>query len=130
MKTKIFLLLYTISTNLCLGQNNSGPRLAAMGNTGASIPDVWSVSDNPSLITEISAASLTMSYEKPLLDLPISSQAVGLIYPFKKGAIAGYCYRYGIEDFNEIRASTLIAKKFGRVFSIAMRGNYHQIKIT
>jgi hypothetical protein len=130
MKTKIIFLACLFAGILpCISQQNIGPRLISMGSAGAAIPDVWSVSANPSLLTENKTIIVAINYQKPLVDLTIGNQAAGISYPLKKSTIGIYCSRYGMEEYNEIQASTMISKKFGRTFSLALRGNYHQIKI-
>jgi hypothetical protein len=131
MKSKLLLITCLfVGMKPSVGQKNIGPKLIAMGRTGAAIPDVWSVVANPSMLNECKKITAALSYQKPLVDVNLNSQAFGLIYPLERTAFGIYCYRYGIEDFNEIVVSSIVSKKFGHIFSFAIRGNYNQIKIT
>jgi len=124
-------------TILCLSgmlmgysQNNQGGRLTAMGNNGAAVKDAWGIAANPAGITEIRSAMLLLAYQKYFLTDELSSQAIGLIFPFKKYVFGLNLQRYGITDYNEIKAAIIFTKQFGDKLSIGSRFNYHQLKIT
>lgn len=130
MKSEIFLMLSFVGISVAVSQPNMGPKLAAMGNSGAAVADCWSTAANPSLLSKIDQIAGALNYQKLLVDLPISNQAFSFIYPFNQNAIGLNCQRYGTTDYHEIRVSGILSKKFGDLFALAFRGNYHQVKIT
>ncbi|RZL46172.1 MAG: hypothetical protein EOP00_15815 [Pedobacter sp.] len=123
-------ILLLLSINLCLAQHNLGPRLTAMGNNGAAVPDIWSVEANPSAITAIKSKTVALNYSKYLFETELSKQAIAFIIPIKNNVIGMSFQRYGITEYNEIKIGLALAKQFGDKLSIALKGNYHQIKIT
>ena len=113
----------------CLAQNNFGPRLTAMGNNGAAVNDIWSIEANPAGITKLSKPTLAANYTKLLIDNDLSRQAAAFVLPSKNTFVGFSFNRYGISEYNEIKAGLAIAKKFGNDLSISIKGNYHQISI-
>jgi long-subunit fatty acid transport protein len=114
----------------CLAQNNFGPRLTAMGNNGAAVNDIWSIEANPAGITKLAKPTLAANYARLLADSDLSRQAVAFVLPLKNNFIGFGFNRYGIAQYNEIKAGLAMAKKFGNDLSISVKGNYHQISIT
>lgn len=123
------LLLFLLG-KCCLAQSNFGARLTAMGNNGAAVGDIWSIGANPAGITILSKPTLAANYTKLLVDNDLSTQAIAFVLPSKNNFIGFSFNRYGISQYNEIKAGLAIAKKFGNDLSISIRGNYHQISIT
>ncbi|TKC10026.1 hypothetical protein FA048_07400 [Pedobacter polaris] len=123
-------LMLFLSITPCLAQINFGPRLSAMGNNGSAIQDIWSVEANPSGITGITTPIIALNYSKYLVDSELSKQAISFVLPVKNNFIGTSFQRYGISEYNEIKAGIALAKKFGDKLSIALKGNYHQIKIS
>jgi hypothetical protein len=123
-------LLLILSSIFCFAQNNLGPRLSAMGMNGAAVKDLWSLEGNPSGITAIKSSTLAINYSKFLFDNELSKQAVAFAFPFKNNYIGASFQRYGITEYNEIKGGLALAKRFGEKLSIALKGNYHQIKIS
>ncbi|WP_316784037.1 conjugal transfer protein TraF [Pedobacter frigiditerrae] len=122
-------LLVLLSSNYVFSQNNLGPRLSAMGMNGAAVKDLWSLEGNPCGITDIKSSSLAINYSKFLFDSELSKQAVAFVIPFKNNYVGASFQRYGISEYNEIKGGIALAKRFGDKLSIALKGNYHQIKI-
>ncbi|TCC90451.1 hypothetical protein EZ428_14345 [Pedobacter frigiditerrae] len=125
----LFLLLI-LSSNFCFAQNNLGPKLTAMGMNSAAVKDLWSLEGNPSGITGIKSSTLAINYSKFLFDNELSKQAIAFATPFKNNYIGVSFQRYGITEYNEIKGGIALAKSFGDKLSIALKGNYHQIKIS
>lgn len=115
--------------NFCFAQNNLGPRLTAMGNNSAAVKDIWSLNGNISGITNLKSPTLAINYTKYLIDNELSNQSVAFVLPFKNNYLGASFNRYGIAEYNEIKVGFALAKKFGNKLSIALKGNYHQIKI-
>lgn len=112
-----------------LAQAHLGARLAAMGNNGNAIEDVWSIQGNPAGISGIPKIVAAIDYTKYLFATELSRQAIAIAIPFQKNSIGIGLDRYGIAEYNEIRASLAMVKKFGRQLAIGLKGNYHQLKI-
>ena len=125
----LFLILI-ISVKVCTGQTNFGPRLTAMGNNGAAVKDVWGAEANPAGITDLKNATIALNYAKYLFDSELSRQAIAFVLPMQNNYLGFNFQRYGISEYNEIKTGLTLAKKFGEKLSIALKGNYHQIKIS
>ena len=123
-------LLLTICINFCYAQQNQGPRLTAMGINGSAVKDLWSLEANPSGITDLKSSTIAINYSKYLFDSELSKQAIAFAIPFKNNYFGASFQRYGISEYNEIKAGVALAKKFGSSLSIALKANYHQIKIS
>jgi len=129
IKQFIPFLMLTISINFCFAQNNFGPKLTAMGSNTAAIKDIWSLNGNPSGVTHIQSPTLAINYTKYLIDSELSNQSVAFVLPFKNNYLGASFSRYGIAEYNEIKAGLALVKRFGDKLSIALKGNYHQLKI-
>lgn len=113
-----------------IAQNNVGPRLTAMGFNGAAVSDVWSLQANGAGITAIKSPSAAINYVQYLIDTELSGQAVAFVLPMKNNFLGASFQRYGIAEYNEIKGTVALAKKFGNQLSIALSANYHQLKIS
>ncbi|RZK57186.1 MAG: hypothetical protein EOO91_10640 [Pedobacter sp.] len=123
-------LLLLLSSDCAFSQDNLGPRLSALGMNGAAVKDLWTLEGNPSGITDIKSSMLAVNYSKFLFDSELSKQAVAFVIPFQNNYVGASLLRYGISEYNEIKAGIALAKRFGERLSIALKGNYHQIKIS
>ncbi|GGI26036.1 hypothetical protein [Pedobacter mendelii] len=122
-------LLISLTPFYLFAQNNLGPRLTAMGNNGAAVSDVWAIQANPSGITSLNKPSVSLSYIKHLFSNEVSTQALAFVIPFKNNFVGASFYRYGFSEYNVSKIGFAYAKKFGDKLSIALNGNYHQLKI-
>jgi len=123
-------LLMLLSTYALFAQNNLGPRLTAMGNNGAAVTDVWSLQANPSGISRLKKTTVSLNYTKHFFSNEISTQGLVAVIPFKNNFIGTTFQRYGFSEYNESKVGFAYAKKFGEKLSIALNGNYHQLKIS
>jgi hypothetical protein len=128
-KQFILFIMLSIGINFCFAQNNFGPRLTAMGNNSVAVRDIWSLNGNPSGITNLESPTLAINYTKYLIDNELSKQSAAFVLPFGNNYLGASFNRYGIAEYNEIKAGLALAKRFGNKLSIALKGNYHQIKI-
>ncbi|WP_316808736.1 hypothetical protein [Pedobacter agri] len=127
---KIWIVLLISLTPFCLfAQNTLGPRLTAMGKNGAAVTDVWAVQANPAGITSLSGPIISLNYIKHLFSNEVSTQALAFVLPIKNNFIGASFQRYGFAEYNESKIGFVYAKKFGEKLSIALNGNYHQLKI-
>lgn len=130
MNKQLYLsVLLLLSISFCHAQNNLGPRLTAMGTNGVAVKDLWNLEGNPSGITDLKSSTVAINYSKHLFDSELSKQAIAFVIPYKNNYIGASFQRYGITEYNEIKAGVALAKKFGTDLSMAIKGNYHQIKI-
>lgn len=130
MKKQILLaLICIISIRVFAKQYNFGPRTTAMGMNSSSISDGYAVGGNPAGLFAVQSITLTLAYMKRIIDVELSQETVGLIIPRKNNSLGFVFHRYGISAYNEITAGTMFARKFGERLAIALRVNYHQIKI-
>jgi hypothetical protein len=111
-------------------QSSQGGRLSGMGNAGAAIKDIWGVAANPATITSMKRPSAQASYENHFFIHDLSSQALAFVFPKNNNSFGINLQRYGISEYLTIKAGIITAKQFGKNFSIGIRANYHQLKIT
>lgn len=123
-------LLISLSPFYLSAQNNLGPRLTAMGNNGAAIPDIWGLQANPSGITSIENPTISLNYIRHLFSNDINTQALVAVFPIKNNFIGASFQHYGFSEYNESKIGLTYAKKFAAKFSTAINVNYHQLKIT
>lgn len=127
MKKLVSIIILT-NTYLCsFAQLNFGPKLTAMGENSAAISDCWSVNANPSQISYLTRPTLAVHYQRHGVE-ELSTQALGLVWPLRKESIGLYVEKYGVSAYHQIKASLLAAKRWSRL-SLALRVNYHQLKI-
>ncbi len=107
-----------------------GARVTAMGMNGAAVKDLWSLDANPSGITELKSTTVGINYAQFLIDSEISRQAIAVVIPTDRNYYGASLQRYGISAYNEIKIGFVMAKKFGNKLAIALKGNYHQLKIS
>lgn len=129
MKIWIVLLLFLVPIYLP-AQNNLGPRLTAMGKNGAAVTDIWALQANPSAITSLNRPTASLNYIKHLFSNELSTQALVAAFPFKNNFVGASFQRYGFSEYSESKIGLAYAKKFGHKLSIALNGNYHQLKIS
>jgi len=122
-------LLISLTPFYLFAQNNFGPRLTAMGNNGAAVTDVWALQANPSGITAVNRPTVSLNYIKHLFSNDISTQALVVVVPIKNNFIGAGFQRYGFAEYTESKIGFTYAKRFGNKLSIALNGNYHQLKI-
>jgi hypothetical protein len=130
LKQKILLMALAIGVNSARAQDDAGPKMMAMGGNSATIIDVWGVTNNPSIISKIKTTVVAAQYLKYLINQELSSQAFAILLPFKRNTFGIGMHRYGIAQFNELKLSGLFSKEFGEHLAIALRLNYHQLKIS
>lgn len=129
---KIILVFFTLSflINDLAAQYNQGSRLTAMGKASAAVNDLWSLNANPAGITGQKSPIAGLNYARYFFGDELSEQNFAFVLPFKNNYAGFSINRYGINEFNEIKAGFALAKKFGEEFSIAVKANVHQIKIS
>ncbi|MCX2430627.1 hypothetical protein [Pedobacter sp. GR22-10] len=128
MKILCFLVIY-VSANCVYAQNSQGPRLTALADNGTAVNDIWTLQANPAGITFLNHPAVSLNYIKHLLSDEISTQAFVAVIPFKNNYAGISFQRYGFASYHESKIGFAYAKKFGQKLSLALNGNYHQLKI-
>lgn len=123
-------IVFIFWANLLFGQTNQGSRLTAMGNNGTAVTDLWGVEANPATISNIKLPMVQLNYQKHFFANELSNQALGFVFPIKRLLLGLNLQRYGIQEYQNTKVGLVIAKQFGERFSIGVRTNYHQLKIT
>lgn len=125
----LFFVLFFI-INHTSAQYNQGARLTAMGKASAAVSDVWSLNANPAGITGQKLPVAALNYARYLFGDELTEQSFAFVLPFNNNFAGITLNRYGINEFNEIKAGFGLAKRFGDDLSIGIKANIHQIKIT
>ncbi|WP_423149262.1 hypothetical protein [Rubrolithibacter danxiaensis] len=114
---------------LLQAQINSGPRFTALGNTGVSLQDVWSLQSNQAGLAALSYAVIAGAYERKYLNEDLSTQSAVIAVPFNTNVFGLSFQNYGFSVYNEQRMGFTYARKFGKTIFAALDFNYHQVKI-
>lgn len=128
MKILCVLVIF-LSATCVYAQNNQGARLTALADNGTAVNDIWALQANPAGITFLDHAAISLNYTRHLLSDEISTQAVVAVIPFKNNYAGVSFQRYGFASYHESKIGFAYAKKFGEKLSLALKGNYHQLKI-
>ncbi|WP_316799410.1 type IX secretion system membrane protein PorP/SprF [Pedobacter frigidisoli] len=110
-------------------QNTLGPHLTALGGNGIAVRDVWAIQGNASAITDVEKATVSVAYIKHLFSNEISTQAAVFVLPLDNNFVGAGYQQYGFSGYTESKATFAYSRKFGPHLSIAIKGNYHQVKI-
>ena len=116
--------------NILFAQTNLGARLTAMGNNGAAVKDIWGVAANPAAIGNISHPTFQLTHQEHFFTKAVSNQALAFAFPINRQIIGVNLQRYGISEFQNIKAGIVITRQFGEKLAIGLRANYHQLKIS
>ncbi len=129
---KIILIIFTqfLFSGCLYAQYNQGGRFTSMGNASAAVKDLWSVNANPAGITGQEKPAAGINYTRFFYGEELSEQNLVFVLPFGNNYAGISLNRYGINEFNEIKAGVALAKKFGGNFSLALKANIHQLKIS
>lgn len=131
MRKLILLLCLLSSLNAQIqAQHNQGARLTAMGNASAALTDLWSINANPAGITQQKNIAAGVNFARYFFGDELSEQNLALVLPFNNNSAGISINRYGVEDYNEIKAGLALAKHFGNKLSIGIKANLHQLKIS
>ena len=125
--------LFTVGilcTNILFAQTNLGARLTAMGNNGVAVKDIWGVAANPASITDIPYPTLQLTHQEHFFTEALKNQALAFAFPIQRQIIGLHLQRYGISEFQNIKAGIVLTRQFGQKLAIGLRANYHQLKIS
>ncbi len=125
----IFLFFFLLSFNL-KAQVNSGSRFVAMGETGVSLQDIWSLQQNQAGLASLEKPVVAIGYEQRFADQDLSTQSALFAVPYKQNVFGLSFQRYGFSAYNEQQIGFALARRFGNTLHVALNFNYHQLKIT
>jgi hypothetical protein len=127
MSKLIHVTLFLLNAGISAAQYDSGARLTAMAQTGATAEGVWALTANPAGAAKAGRPALALSYSA-MASLPeISKQTVAFLLPLKRNALGLAIRREGFSAFRTLNAGFTYGKQFGAELSIATRFNYHQV---
>jgi hypothetical protein len=125
----IFLFCFLLSLHI-KAQVNPGARFVAMGSTGVSLQDIWSLQQNQAGLADLKKPIAAIGYERHSAVQELSTQSALFALPYKKNVFGLSFRRYGFSAYNEQQAGFTFARKFGNTLYAALNFNYHQLKIT
>ena len=119
--------LCTQSAFAGLPEGIPGSRAAAMGNTGVSIVDIWSVFNNQAGLAYLDYPSIGLHHENRFISPDLSFSALGFVYPVKPGTFGLSVKRLGFTEFSQTKAGLAYGMKLAPRFSAGVQINMHNI---
>lgn len=119
--------LCTQSAFAGLPEGVPGSRAAAMGNTGVSIVDSWSVFSNQAALAFIEHSSIGLHHESRFISPDLSFSALGFVYHVKPGTFGMSVKRLGFTEFSQTKAGLAYGMKLAPRFSAGVQINLHNV---
>lgn len=123
----IFCLTGTFKTDDSFAANNNyltGTRFSAMGNTGITFPDLWSVSHNQAGLGFYNQLSVGFHHERKFAISEFSLNSAALTLPTTSGTF-GISYTYfGYSAYHESKLGLGFGKSLNQWFSAGLQFNY------
>lgn len=104
-----------------------GSRAGAMGNTGVSLVDIWSVFNNQAALAYIEYPSLGLHHENRFISPDLSFSALSFVYPVKPGTLGLSVKRLGFTEFSQTKAGLAYGMKLAPRFSAGVQINMHNV---
>jgi len=120
---------WVLCGNSVFAQTNQGSRLTAMGCNGAAIFDVWGVTANPAAISHVISPTLQLSHQEHFISRMIRNDGLALVIPVNRQRFGLSVQRFGISEYQIIKAGVVATRQFGPKLSLGIRANYHQFAI-
>ena len=133
MKTNaafVILFVLTVNVNAQINTHANGGRLAAMGNAGVAVADVWSAVNNQAALTGLDNAEIAVFYKNNFGLSELSLSALSVVLPTKIGVFGGNVAHFGFSEYNESKVSVAFAKQLWKKFSLSAQINYHNVNFT
>ncbi len=133
MKTFLIILHFILNASIsCCGQRYlaEGARITAIGGNCPAVQDYWNLNGNPAAMKCLQTPVIGISHTQFLSGSDFTSQDMLLIAPVKRYSIGLSIIRYGISAYNEITAGLNLMRRIGESLNLALKTNYHQLKIT
>lgn len=116
--------------SIAYAQHTAGGRYLAMGNTGAALQGIHSLTANQAGLTGLQRPVAGILYQHHFFDTDLNSQAIMLAVPTRLGVFGLLADRYALSGaFSETKAGFSYGRLFGRHLAVAMAFNYHQLRI-
>jgi len=125
----IFFSILSLQTNASGEISAIGGRAAAMGNTSVAFYDSWSGFNNQAGLGWCKKFSAGAYYENRFLVKELSTKAIGVILPVKKGAFGLSFQHFGFSLYNEIKTGLAFGMRFGNAFSVGIELDYMRFHI-
>lgn len=125
---RLFLFLLCLVFFNSYAQNFSAGEQLAMGGSGIAQSGIYSLSSNPSGITNLSRPIIALAYQQHYLQTDIQSQGLYAAIPLKRmGTFGLVVHNHGIVGTSTfLKAGLTYARKFGSTISTSISANYHQ----
>lgn len=125
----IFSLILSSQTRAGGELSATGGRAAAMGNTSVAFYDGWSGFNNQAGLAWCRKFSVGTYYENRYLLKEMSTKAIGVILPVKKGAFGLSFRHFGFSLYNEIKTGLAFGMHFGNSFAAGIQLDYLRFHI-
>ena len=123
------LILFLISYE-SFAQTYVGPSHQAMGQTGAALEGIYSITSNPAGLAGLQDVAIRVGYQHHFFSTDITTQAALLGIPTRLGTWGLVARRYGMEGaYHDTKAGFAFAKRFGTQFSVGMSASYQQLYV-
>ena len=124
------LALFATRSGYAAGERTpAGGRAMAMGGTSVAVTDSWSLANNQAGAAWIKAASAGLSFENRFLIRELMLEQLGFSLPLKAGTFGLLLNRFGNDQYNELKAGLIYARKFGSHFSVGVQLDYLRIHV-
>ena len=121
----LFILLFWVQLN---AQTFNAAPFEGMGNTGIAIESIYSLTNNPAGLGNLTGVNLAIAYQPHFMTKELRTQAVYIGLPVKNVGALGFSMRnYGIQSVSSfLTANVSYARSFGGIFSTSVTANYHR----
>ena len=102
----------------------AGSRSAGMGGCGVSLPELWSVRNNPACVAWVDRISAGFFCENRFLLKSMFYEQFGLVLPTRAGNFGLFADHSGSGQAHVLRAGLIYSRKFGNHFSAGVAADY------
>lgn len=107
-----------------------GARSTALGGTGLSLDDVWSVYNNPGAFGALEKTAVGLNYENRYLLKELSTQSLAFgLHTVKNGNIGLHFQQYGFALYREMIGGITYGKRLANNFYGGFSINFHSLKL-
>ncbi|MFT5823789.1 MAG: hypothetical protein ACI8ZM_005052 [Crocinitomix sp.] len=128
--TLFFLALFTSVIGSAQVYPQIGARSAALGGTGLTFNDVYSIYNNPGAFGALEKTAIGLNYENRFLLKELSSQALAFGYHTEKSGNFGVQFQQqGFSLYREMQASLVYGRQLFNKFYGGFAVNFHRIQL-
>jgi len=128
----IFPLLF-ISFFSLVAQNENlyslGARSSAMGNTSATLTDIWAVNNNQAALGFVTNSAIGLHYENRFLAGSLGYKSLAGAFATKSGTFGLKFNHFGYSTYSNIETGISFGKSFGEYFAAGIQINYLYTKL-